>query len=302
MNRFLPHTVAPREEMVAYETLWAIHGSTLKGVADFFRTRPGLPSRLLSALKAERAELTPLQAQVAAFVSRLRGFMVSVNGAFQYPARLLDARHPIHLFYYRGYIGLTETPCVSIVGARKATAEGKNRADRLARELVGAGFTIVSGLAAGIDTAAMEAALDCGGHTVGVIGTPLNEHYPKENADLQERVACENLLISQVPFYRYAHQPFSTKKHYFPERNETMAALSAATVIVEASDTSGSLTQARAALQQGRRLFILNSCFENKAITWPARFEALGAVRVRKTDDILSVLSERDDEPHVEED
>ena len=151
------------------------------------------------------------------------------------------------------------------------------RADRLSREVVEAGFTIVSGLAAGIDTAAHRASLATKkGHTIGVIGTPLNEVYPKENLDLQECVAADHLLISQVPFYRYAHQPFKTKSYYFPERNETMAALSEATIIVEASDTSGSLTQARAALQQGRKLFILNSCFENRPITWPTTFAARG--------------------------
>ena len=89
---------------------------------------------------------------------------------------------------------------------------------------------------------------------------------------------------------RYSHQPFATKPDYFPERNETMAAMSEATVIVEASDTSGSLTQARECLRQGRKLFILNSCFENPDITWPATYEKRGAVRVQKTADILEVL------------
>jgi DNA processing protein len=277
--------------MAAYETLWAIDRVTLKGVAGFFQRWPGLPSRLLRALVAEQKDLMPLHHQVSDFVARLRGFMISVNGGFQYPVRLLDARYPIHLFYYRGFIELAETRCISVVGARKASPAGEKRADRLARELVGAGFTIVSGLAAGIDTAAMNAAIsEKNGHTIGVIGTPLTEVYPKENADLQDCVASQHLLISQVPFYRYAHQPFTTKKYYFPERNETMAALSEATVIVEASDTSGSLTQARAAIQQGRRLFILNSCFENPNITWPATYEAKGAIRVRTTDDILSAL------------
>ena len=137
----------------------------------------------------------------------------------------------------------------------------------------------------------MKAAMETeGGRTIGVIGTPINENYPKSNKQLQECVAQEHLLVSQVPFYHYAHEPFTHKKRYFPERNETMSALSEATIIVEASDTSGSLTQARACLQQGRKLFILNSCFENREISWPSTYEKRGAIRIRELDDILEAL------------
>lgn len=301
MNFQLANTVSLAEEMVSYETLWALEKITLKKIADLFRAHPGLPSRVLHTLAASQLGVAELASEVRSFLSALRGFAVSVSGTYQYPKRLKDARHPIELFYYRGYIGLVETRCVSVVGARKASPEGTKRAAKLARELVEANITVMSGLAAGIDTAAMTAAIDAGGHTVGVIGTPINEHYPKENAELQECVARRHLLVSQVPFFRYAHQPFSTKRFYFPERNETMAALSDATVIVEASDTSGSLTQARAAIQQGRKLFILNSCFENRRITWPAKYEEKGAIRVRTTDDILSALGPVNECTDVEE-
>jgi DNA processing protein len=79
--------------------------------------------------------------------------------------------------------------------------------------------------------------------------------------------------VSEVPFVRYATEHWKLRRLYFPARNETMSALSEATVIVEASDTSGTLTQARAALKQGRKLFILDSCFDNPNISWPKRFE-----------------------------
>ena len=85
-------------------------------------------------------------------------------------------------------------------------------------------------------------------------------------------------------------EPFSARKYYFPRRNATMSALSQATVIVEASERSGTLTQARAAINQGRKLFILNSCFEDTKISWPRKYEAKGAIRVRDIDDILKVL------------
>jgi DNA processing protein len=89
---------------------------------------------------------------------------------------------------------------------------------------------------------------------------------------------------------RYANQAVPQNRLFFPERNVTMSALTEATIIVEAGETSGTLTQARAALYQGRKLFILDSCFTNAALTWPARFEAEGAVRVRTADDIWAAL------------
>ena len=290
MNTLLKHAVSLREEMNSYETLWGMRDATQKTIAELFQQHPGLPSGVLDRLKGTDLFLDELYDSVRSFLDSLTGFSVSVYGAFQYPSMLRSAQYPLELFYYRGQIEVAESRCVSVVGARKVSDLGAKRASRLSRELVEAGFTIVSGLAQGVDTHAMKSAIAAGGRTIGVIGTPINQVYPKENAELQEQVAKEFLLISQVPFYRYQHQPFKTKRFYFPQRNETMAALSEATIIVEASDTSGSLTQARAALQQGRKLFILNSCFENPDIKWPHTYEERGAIRVRTTDDVLSHL------------
>jgi DNA processing protein len=156
--------------------------------------------------------------------------------------------------------------------------------------LVKDGFTIVSGLASGIDTMAHSTAIENGGRTIAVIGTPLNQVYPKENEGLQKLIAKEHLLVSQVPFLRYSSQGIKGNRLFFPERNKTMSALTEATIIIEASETSGTLVQARAALQQGRHLFILDSCFHNKDITWPLRFERQGAIRVKDYEDIKKVL------------
>jgi DNA processing protein len=134
--------------------------------------------------------------------------------------------------------------CISIVGARAVTPDGILRTERLVRELAWHGFTIVSGLARGTDTVALQTALQCGLNVIGVIGTPIDEYYPLVNRELQEKIAHEHLLISQVPFYKYATQPFDTKRIYFVERNATMTAISMATVIIEAFDTSGILAQA----------------------------------------------------------
>jgi DNA processing protein len=216
-------------------------------------------------------------------------FGVRVNHAGDYPMGLRDARHPVELLYYQGTWELTETRCVAVVGSRKPTPDGLERAERLARELVARNFTVVSGLAAGIDTAAHRAAMESGS-TIAVIGTPLGSYYPPQNRDLQDQIAREFLVISQVPVLRYRKQAVSHNRFFFPQRNVTMSALTEATVIVEAGETSGTLIQARAALHQRRKLFILNSCFERKDITWPAHFESRGAIRVREPEDVWKAL------------
>jgi DNA processing protein len=134
------------------------------------------------------------------------------------------------------------------------------------------GYTVVSGLARGVDAAAHKAAIQVNGKIIAVIGAPLNRVYPKENAGRQEEIAENFLLISQVPVFRYSKQDFRRNRTFFPERNKTMSALTAATIIVEAGETSGTLIQARAALAQGRKLFIADSCFQNPALTWPREF------------------------------
>jgi DNA processing protein len=168
--------------------------------------------------------------------------------------------------------------------------EGAARTRKLVKLLVENDFTIVSGLAHGVDTIAHQTAIAAGGRTIAVIGTPISEVYPKENASLQRQIASEFLLVSQVPVLRYKAQRPNVNRFFFPERNKTMSALTQATVIVEASETSGTLIQARAALDQGRMLFILESNFKNPAITWPEKFEKLGAIRVRDFEDILTAF------------
>jgi DNA processing protein len=166
---------------------------------------------------------------------------------------------------------LRGTSRVSIVGSRKATDDGLKRARALARKLVEHGIVVVSGLAAGVDRAAHEAAIEAAGETIGVLGTPLDESYPKENAELQRRIAREFLLVSQFP-PGYPVQPKN-----FPIRNRTMALLTDATIIVEAGERSGTLHQGWEALRLGRPLFILESVASSDALTWPAEMTQYGA-------------------------
>ena len=160
---------------------------------------------------------------------------------------------------------------VSVIGSRKASSQGLRRARVIARSLVEHGIVVVSGLAAGVDRAAHEAAIASGGQTIAVIGTPLDRCYPNENSELQRRIAREQLLISQFPA-GYAVAPKN-----FPMRNRTMALLTDATVIVEATEKSGALLQGWETLRLGRLLFVLESAATDPTLTWPKDLIQYGA-------------------------
>lgn len=282
--------ISPFLELGAYETLWQQPGATFPSIAKKFADDSGLvPSDLVPEDEAKRnADLAYTKLTASDNIGKLG---VRVHGAAEYPEKLRDAKHPVELLYYQGWWDLVFSRSVAVVGSRKASKDGLARTRKLVKSLVKDDFTIVSGLAEGVDKIAHTTALKNGGRTIAVIGTPLSHAYPKGNADLQREIAEQYLVISQVPVLRYESRDYRYNRQFFPERNKTMSALTEATIIVEAGETSGTLIQARAALEQGRKLFILESCFRNPNLTWPARYEKKGAVRVRDYDDIRDVLS-----------
>jgi DNA processing protein len=191
------------------------------------------------------------------------------------------------VLYCAGDLSLVQRRCVAIVGSRAVSAEGRARTRRLARELSEAGVVVASGLAEGVDREAHTATIEASGKTFAVIGTPLDKAYPVANAALQEQIYREHLLLS--PF-RIGTTVYRSN---FPQRNKFMAALTDATVIMEASDTSGSLHQAAECRQDrlDRWLFIARSVVDDSRLSWPKKF--LGAPKVRildRTEDILAIL------------
>jgi DNA processing protein len=284
-----PASISPLLEMGAYEALWMEPGASFKTIADKFRAAPGtIPSELVFPEVAKQ-----FARQALALLQRhgVNQFGVRVHGAGEYPDKLRDAAHPVELLYYQGWWNLVEARSVAVVGTRKPSPAGEARAAKMVKMLVADGFTVVSGLAKGIDAAAHTAALDARGTTIAVIGTPLCEFYPYENRPLQERLARDYLVVSQVPICRYHSQGPRQNRLFFPERNVTMSALTEGTIIIEAGETSGTLIQARAALKQGRKLFILDSCFQDPRLTWPKRFAEQGAIRVRDYGDVRRQLA-----------
>jgi DNA processing protein len=172
------------------------------------------------------------------------------------------------ILYGAGKINLLTQPAVAIVGSRGASEGALQRVRRLVRVLCKSGVVVMSGLAEGVDRAAHQAALEEGGSTIAVIGTPIDKAYPAAHARLQEAIYRDHLLISPFPVGT------RTFPSHFPARNQVMARISRATVIIEASDTSGTLHQAAECERAGQPLFIARSVVENRELTWPSRFKS----------------------------
>lgn len=178
----------------------------------------------------------------------------------------VDFAAGVQRLYAAGDVTLLGAPLVAVVGSRRASPKGLRRARQLARDLARRGVVVLSGLAAGIDRAAHEAALEHGGRTIAVVGTPLERAYPAENAALQERIYKEHLLLS----------PFApgtpTRPGHFPARNRVMARLALATVVIEAGDASGSLHQVAESVRAGRPVFVARAVVDDVRLAWPARW------------------------------
>jgi DNA processing protein len=201
-----------------------------------------------------------------------------------YPAPLATVAGAPPLLYFRGAWAEGDANAVGIVGSRSCTAYGRRVAEQLARDLVRAGFTIVSGLARGIDGAAHRAALDAGGRTIAVLAGGLSSIYPPEHGDLAKQVAKQGCLVSEVPM-AVAPQP-----GMFPVRNRIISGLSRAVIVVEANAKSGALTTASHAAEQGREVFAVPGAVDSAASAGCLELIRKGARLVRHADDVIEDL------------
>lgn len=198
------------------------------------------------------------------------------------PLAKREARYAAMRLYVVGRVPIPlPAPRVAVVGTREPSPEGIELTERLVEELAREKAIVVSGLARGIDTVAHTTAIERGGRTVAVLGTPLNAFYPPENRSLQLKLMREHMAISQFP----PGSPVTRRD--FPMRNRTMAFISDATVIVEAKERSGVIHQGWECIRLGRPLFIHTSL---KDLTWVRRMTECGAFLFRTPDDVLEVL------------
>lgn len=201
-----------------------------------------------------------------------------------YPENLRGVHDRPPLVFIRGALLPRDTDSVAVVGTRQASARGLEQARAVAAALADADFTVVSGMATGIDAAAHAAALDRGCRTIAVVGTGLRQCYPAAHRSLQEQIVGAGAVVSQF----WPDQP-PTKKT-FPLRNATMSGLALATVVVEASQTSGARMQARLALEHGRPVFLLTSLLEHE---WARAYaERPGTYVVQDPSEIVERVTE----------
>jgi DNA processing protein len=252
---------------------------------------------------ASRAELASVEGVDADVVERLLNFsewgdvdedlrrasdagaaIITFNDA-KYPARLRTIADPPPVLYVKGELCAGDSNAVAVVGSRSASEYGRRVAHELCRGLTAVGFTVVSGMARGIDGAAHEAALDAGGRTLAVLGSGVDRPYPPEHEGLYHRIGLQGAVISELPM-RTPPLAFN-----FPARNRLISGLSLGVVVVEATEKSGSLITASLALEQGREVFAVPGEVGSSRSRGTHRLIRQGAKLVETVQDIIEEIA-----------
>lgn len=284
-----------REETLCWLALEAISGLGPNGVSRLLEAF-GHPCAILAAARGQLAPLVgerlaeALTRPVAperheatlAWLAQPGNQFIPITHP-DYPERLRGLPDPPPWLYVKGDCALLQSPMLAIVGSRSATPQGCRDAAAFAQALAGAGLTIVSGLALGIDTAAHEGAL-AAGTSVAVVGTGLDRVYPARNRDLAHRLAARGAIVSELPL---GSPP---RPGQFPRRNRIISGLSLGVLVVEATLDSGSLITARLAAEQGREVFALPGSIHSPLSKGCHRLIREGAKLVDSVGDILEEL------------
>lgn len=262
---------------VTFHRLIAEHGSARAALAAL----PGIAK----AAGVEEYEVCPLGVvQAELKQGQALGARLLVHGESNYPQALIDIPDAPPVLWVKGDVALLNRPAIGMVGARNASSLGVRMARRLGLGLSEAGFTIISGLARGIDTAAHEAALEGPGRTVAVMAGGVDVIYPPENAALAATLDATGCRISEHP------PGLEPQARHFPLRNRIVAGLSRAVIVVEAATKSGSLITARAALDYGRDVMAVpGHPFDARASGCNILIRD-GALLVRSPQDVLEAM------------
>lgn len=271
---------------VTYRRLVRIFGSPQAALAAPEGRLLEVPELGAAAARAIRAAAGDPWAEKELDRAGQLGVALLCLGDENYPKALLNTYDPPPVLYVKGAFQPADALAVAIVGSRQATLYGRKQAERLASGLALAGFTVVSGLARGIDTAAHRGTLaQSGGRTVAVLGNGLETCYPPENAELLEQIAAGGgAVLSEVPF----DAPPSSAN--FPRRNRIIAGLSLGVIVVEGKETSGALITARHAVDMDREVFAVPGPVDSPAARGPHRLIKKGAKLVEDIEDVLEEL------------
>jgi DNA processing protein len=245
----------------------------------------GFGKKLMAAVKEGRSQIDP-EALFAEHIEKNPHFWTPSDP--EYPRFLWEIPSPPPLLYYQGKVNLAENqgsiPTIAIVGTRNPTDHGKRWARRLSTVLAQQGFTIVSGMAEGIDGEAHQSCLKAGGRTIAVLGTGVDVVYPSHHRQLYEAIQKQGLVISEHPA---ATQP---NKAHFPSRNRIIAGLSRATIVIEAPERSGSLITARYANEFGGDIYALPNSPDIYAARGCLQLIRQGAEIIVSEEELLEML------------
>jgi DNA processing protein len=287
----------------ASELVDSVRLSLVSGVGPLLRQalleRFATPTAVLAASKDELQYVDGIGPKIAARIVAARdeidaeaelataaehGIEVLTEASDAYPRPLRRIHDPPGVLFRRGIAAPQDEMAVAIVGTRHATRYGIAQAERLAASLARTGFTVVSGLARGIDAAAHRGALEAGGRTIAVLASGLLEIYPPEHEKLAGEVAACGYLLSESPPHMV---PLSGA---FPQRNRIISGLTLGTIVVEAADRSGALITARHAYEQGREVFAVPGPVDSRMSRGCHALIKDGAKLVESIDDILAEL------------
>lgn len=253
----------------------AIFGASIKALSD-----------VVGLSQAERLLTLNVAVDIEAALdwATLPGNHILTLADGDYPQALLEIADPPVVLYLKGRVELLNRPALAIVGSRNPTPQGVANAANFAATLTGAGLTIVSGMALGIDAAAHRGALDGGGLTVAVIGTGADRVYPARNRDLAQAISDQGAIVSEFPLGTAALAA------NFPRRNRLIAGLSQGCLVVEAAARSGSLITARLAADAGREVFAIPGSIHSPLSKGCHQLIKQGAKLVESAQDILEEL------------
>jgi DNA processing protein len=258
------------------------------------------PTQAFSASAAELAEVPELDRdvidallnfsewnEVGEELRRIEraGATIVAFGDPKYPARLRTIADPPPVLYVKGEIRSDDDKAVAVIGSRSASDYGRRVARDLCRGLASVGFTVVSGMALGIDGAAHETALNSGGRTIAVLGCGVDRVYPPDHAKLYRRITENGAVISELPI---GTRPMG---YNFPARNRLISGLALGVVVVEATEKSGSLITAALALEQGREVFAVPGEVGSSRSRGSHRLIRQGAKLVESVNDIIEELA-----------
>lgn len=207
-----------------------------------------------------------------------------LKNTHHYPSMLNEVGDSPTILFCKGTITEADQLAIAIVGSRRCTTYGRRQAERLGSALARAGFTIISGLARGIDAAAHRGALNAGGRTIAVMATGVTDIYPPEHADLAVEISKQGAVVSEFPLDK------KPRPGMFPQRNRIISGMSLASIIIEATEKSGSLHTARHAMEQGREVFAVPGPIDSIASAGCHQLIRDGVPLIRNADDVIAGL------------